>query len=71
MTLEWQRDQNGTHYAEVDGRRYSIKRAAGLREWSLKINGVFHSYAATLTLAQARADRHAERYSPDDVSYFN
>ena len=41
MHLEWQKNGNGTHYAEMSGHRYSIAWSA-LGGYVLKRDGVYH-----------------------------
>lgn len=61
MTLQWQRNQNGTHIAEHGGRRYTVRRTPGIREWVLSIDGMFHSHRPTKDAAMARAEERVAR----------
>lgn len=64
MQLQWQTNQNKTHFADAPvGGRYSISKTPPLRVFSLKRDGKLLAQWPTLDDAKRAAQRHLDSQS--------
>lgn len=59
--VQWQRNTNGTYYADYNGNRVAVSRVAkGRREFRVVCNGVQVDICDNLALAQASGAKHVK-----------